>query len=303
LGKLFEGLLQNALDHQPALRTCRCGRPRRHKGRRVRGLLSSVGAIRLSGVYWYCKECGGQHALEALADGSATTAVRELLCLLGASLTSFAKASTASRKLLGLPVSEAYIRRLCYSQGRCVGVKPAMVQPDQDLLGSCDGTMVNTTQYGWKELKAYQFNYGRHKHGRAYLESSTDFVPRLRHAAVAMKAGEAERFFWVSDAAEWINKGVDKELPMAIRIIDIWHAWEHVHEASRGVYPNNQQKALAWAKRYCADLEDYGGRVLWRRLRHAKYDAPERQSAVDALRAYLRKNSSRLDYPTYKDND
>ena len=106
--------------------------------------------------------------------------------------------------------------------------------------------------------------------------------------------------FWVSDAAEWIDKGVAVQLPMAIRIIDIWHAREHVHEASRGVYPNDQSKANAWAERYCADLEDYGGRSLWRRLRHAKYDDPERQAAVDALRGYLLKNADRLDYPTYK---
>ncbi len=301
LGKLFEGLLQNALDHQPPLRTCpRCGRRRRHKGRRTRGLLSSVGAISLSGPYWYCRDCGGQHALEALADGSASVMVRELLCLLGTALVSFAKASTASKKLLGLPVSEAYIRRLCQREGRRVSIKPSPVEPGQDIMGSCDGTMVNTTQQGWKELKAYQFRHGRHKHGRAYLESCDRFVPRLRRAAVAMKAGKAEHLFWVSDAAEWIDKGVSKQLPMAIRIIDIWHAWEHVHEASRGVYPNDQHKAHAWAKRYCADLEDYGGRALWRRLRHAKYADPDRQAAVDALRAYLLKNAERLDYPTYK---
>ena len=303
LGTLFEGLLQNALDHQPPLRTCpRCGRRRRHKGRRTRGLLSSVGAIRLSGPYWYCRDCGGQHALEALADGSASVMVRELLCLLGTALMSFAKASTASKKLLGLPVSEAFIRRLCYSEGRRVAIKPAAVEPGQDVVGSCDGTMVNTTHEGWKELKAYQFGYGRHKHGRAYLESCDRFVPRLRRAAVAMKAGKAENLFWVSDAAEWIDQGVSKQLPMAIRIIDIWHAWEHVHEASRGVYPHDQHKAHAWARQYCADLEDYGGRALWRRLRHAKYSDPDRQVAVDALRAYLLKNAERLDYPTYKAN-
>ncbi len=303
LGTLFEGLLQNALDHQPPLRTCpHCGRRRRHKGRRTRGLLSSVGAISLSGVYWYCRDCGGQHALEALADGSASAMVRELLCLLGTSLMSFAKASTASKKLLGLPVSEAYIRRLCYSEGRRVDIKPAAAEPGQDVVGSCDGTMVNTVQDGWKELKAYKFWYSGHKHGRAYLESSDRFTPRLRRAAAAMNAGDAGNLLWVSDAAKWIDKGVSLQLPMAICIIDIWHAWEHVHEASRGVYPNDQDKAHAWAKRYCEGLEDYGGRELWRRLRHAKYADADRQAAVEALRGYLLRNADRMDYPTYKAN-
>jgi len=91
--------------------------------------------------------------------------------------------------------------------------------------------------------------------GRAYWESSDQFTPRLRRAAVAMGAGKADHLFWVSDAAEWIDKGVAKQLPTAIRIIDIWHAWQHVHEASRGVYPDDEAKAHTWARRYCADLE------------------------------------------------
>jgi len=59
LGNMFEMLLQNALDHQPPERICpNCSRPRRHKGCRPRGLLSSIGAVRVSGIYWYCPYCG-----------------------------------------------------------------------------------------------------------------------------------------------------------------------------------------------------------------------------------------------------
>lgn len=58
LGKTLEGLLQAALDGMPEARTCpQCGRRRRHKGRRERGLISSIGAIRLTGPYWYCRRC------------------------------------------------------------------------------------------------------------------------------------------------------------------------------------------------------------------------------------------------------
>jgi rubredoxin len=303
LAQTFQGLLQVAMDALPASRTCpRCGGRRRHKGRRERGLISSLGAIRLEGVYWHCPQCGGQHSLEALSGGSASGVMRELLCLLGTSMASFAKAEMASVKLLGVRVSKAYILRLCRREGRSVALRPVEMDAEHptDLIGSCDGTMVNTTQKGWKELKAYQFRHGEHRHGRAYLEPSDRFMPRVRRAAIALKAGRAERVFWVSDAAEWINKGIETQLPTAERIIDIWHAWQHVHEASRGVYPDNESKGQSWARRYCADLEAYGGRQVWRRLRHAKYVEPRRQAAVEALRAYLLKNADRLDYPTYK---
>jgi len=303
LGRLFEKLLQNALDHQPAARTCpRCGKRRRHRGVRPRGLISSVGAIRLSGPYWHCWDCGGQHALDALADDSVSGPMCELLCLLGTALASFAKASAASEKLLGVRVSDSFIRRLCHRRGRRVTVEPVPIEPTgcQHVVGSCDGTMVNTRQDGWRELKAYQFRHGSHKHGRAYLEPSGCFVPRLRKAAMALKVDRAEQVVWVADAADWIDKGVRIQLPMAVRIIDIWHARQHVHEAAMQIYPDDDAKARAWALRYCRDLEDYGGKAVWRRLRHATYRQAYRQAAVDTLRKYLKKNAARLDYPAFR---
>ncbi|MHC4433160.1 MAG: hypothetical protein ACYTBS_15060, partial [Planctomycetota bacterium] len=138
LGSIFENLLQNALDHQDENRDCpKCGRRRRHKGRRERGLLSSVGAIRLHGTYWYCSGCGGQHAVETLAPESSSRPMQQLLCLLGTSMASFAKASFAGNKLLGIRVSDATIRRLCCKHGLKVPVDPVAMKPETDLLGSC----------------------------------------------------------------------------------------------------------------------------------------------------------------------
>jgi hypothetical protein len=300
LGSVFEKLLQNAVDRQEEQRTCpQCGRRRRHKGRRQRGLLSSIGAIRLEGVYWYCPDCGGQHAADALAPESSSRPMQQLLCLLGTSMASFAKASFACTKLLGVRLSDATIRRLCYQHGQNVPIAPVPATPEKDVVGSCDGTMVHTRQTGWRELKAYQFCYDDHRHGRAYLESSKRFAPRLRKAAVALKAGNARRIFWVSDAAEWIDKAVEQQLPMAIRIIDIWHAWQHIHEASRVIYPDDEAKARRWAERYCKVLENSGGYALWQRLRQTRYPQADRHQAVDALRRYLLKNASRMAYPDY----
>jgi hypothetical protein len=303
LGQTFQGLLQVVVDNLPAARACpRCGANRRHKGRRERGLISSVGAIRLTGPYWYCRGCGGQHALEALAGGSVSRAMRELLCLLGTALASFAKAEAASKKLLGVMVSEAFIRRLCRREGHTVKVRPVVIDGKEarDLVGSCDGTMVNTTQLGWKELKAYQFRHGGHRHGRAYMESSDDFLLRVRHAAVKLKAGRAQRFFWVSDAADWINKGISKQLPAAKRIVDLWHAYQHVHEASRKIFGEGTTRAKQWAKKYCDELRRYGGWTVWNSLRRVRYKASERQEALEALLTFLRRNADRMDYPTYQ---
>jgi hypothetical protein len=304
LRSTFEILMQSALDNQREDRQCpQCGRRRRHKGQRQRGCLSSIGAIGVNGVYWYCPDCGGQHAADALMPESISKPMQQLLCLLGVSLASFAKASKASEELLGVRVSDNTIRRLCYKYGDKVAVSPVPIEPKTDITGSCDGTMIHTRQDGWRELKAYQYCYGDHRHGRAYLEPADQFVRRLRTAAVALRAGRARQFTWVSDAAEWIDAGVAKQLPMAVRIIDIWHAWQHVHEASRTIYPDDEDKALRWARRYCGILHELGGRILCDRLRHCRYAEPERRQAVEKLRKYLRKNGSRLDYPHFRSLD
>lgn len=54
LERLFERLLQSALDGQSeqARRCPTCGGRCRRKGERERGLLSTLGAIRLRGPYW-----------------------------------------------------------------------------------------------------------------------------------------------------------------------------------------------------------------------------------------------------------
>jgi len=303
LGDMLEVLLQNAVDNQPPARTCpTCGHRRRHKGTRPRGLLSSVGALQLSGTYWYCPNCGGQHAVDALADGSASTAMREMLCLLGTAMSSFAKADLAAAKLLGVRVSVSYIRRLCEREGRRVNVAPPELPaaPSTDLTGSCDGTMVNTCQDGWKEIKAYQFRFDSQTYGRAYLEPSDQFLPRIRQAALAMRAGRARHLFWVSDAAAWIEKGLRVQWPDAIQIVDYWHACQHVHEAARGLFGDGTPRAKAWAERYSRELRTYGGWTLWNSLRRVRYKDRDRQAALDALLGYLQRNADRMDYPTYE---
>jgi len=303
LGAVLAALVQNALDHQPERRECpTCGQRRRHKGLRSRGLLSSVGALRVQGVYWYCPHCGGQHALDSLAPESFSRPMQELLCLLGTALASFAKAATAAHKLLGIRVSDATIRRLCIHHGAQEQAQPAPVEAGQEVTGSCDGTMVNTRQDGWKELRAYQFRYGSHKHGRAYLESAKAFTPRLRQAAIAIQAAWAVRLFWVADAAAWIDKGVRQQLPAAIRIIDLWHAWQHIYAAAQAIGPDDEGKARQWAQRYGRVLKGKGAWGLLQQLRSLRYTPAARQAALNKLRCYLRKHADHLDYPTYLEN-
>lgn len=302
---LLEGLLQGVLEREGQARRCPgCGAGRRHKGRRRRGVISSVGSLRLEGPYWYCRRCGrGEHALEALVPESVSGVMKEMVCLLGTSSGSFAKAGRACEKLLGVRLSRDLIWRLCRDEGRrLLGCLPAPppVRQGADLLGSCDGMLVNTRQEGWRELKAYRYEHSGGVCGGAYLEASKGFVARLRRVAVEMGAGRAGRFFFVSDAAGWIDKGVSVQLPTAIRIVDIWHAYQHVHEAAVKIYGEGTSRAAAWGDRWCEHLRRHGGRVTWWSLRRVRYRDRGRQRALEALLGYLDRQAERLDYPRYE---
>jgi hypothetical protein len=293
------------LDRQSRPSHCpQCGHWWHSKGRRERGLITRVGAVKLTGAYWYCEKCGhGQHSMETLAGQSTSRQMRELLCLLGVGLGSFEKAALASQKLLGVRVSKDTIADVCRQEGiRAQGRAPtvASVPAGADLVGSCDGTMVNTRQEGWKEVKGYVWRHDQGVLGRAYLETAEEFAPRLRQSALALRAGQAGRVIVVSDAAEWIDRAVAVQLPMAQRIVDIWHAYQHVHEAAGKIHGEGTPRAHAWARRWCEHLREHGGRVTWHSLRRVRYEPAGRQSALQALLGYLDRNAERMDYPTYE---
>ncbi|MEX0886375.1 MAG: hypothetical protein WD009_08050 [Phycisphaeraceae bacterium] len=157
LGQLLQGLVQQALAwHEPATRACpRCDIRRRHKGRRPRKLVSSLGRLDVHGVYWQCPACGlGEHALDRWASQTLSPLLVELLSFTAASTTSFAKAEQATGKLMGVTVDEQTLRRVALAEGRRLTRASSPAPPSTPLagstnepqplaVGSCDGTMVH----------------------------------------------------------------------------------------------------------------------------------------------------------------
>jgi hypothetical protein len=305
LGQVLTAAMQLAVDAQPEARTCpHCGGARRHKGQRRRTPLSSLGALRLEGVYWYCPRCGqGEHAADAVIGRSFSEVLRELLCLLAVGLVSFERASQAATKVLGVRVDDETLRRLTHREGERVKAAPLsapLVPPQTDLVASCDGTMVHIREDGWRELKAYLFTHEAGRLGGAHLEEAEQFTPRLRQAALALRAGQARRVFAVSDAAEWIDRGFRIQWPMAIRIVDLWHACQHVQAAGQFLYPKDEAQGRRWGRSWSTRLRQQGGAKVLAALSHRRGKPAAWHQALAPLRRYLANQADRLDYPTYE---
>lgn len=310
LANLFAGLGQAKLDQQEQGRRCSCGGRMHHAGEREREVMTSMGPIRLHGVYRRCRDCGHRHhPVDQISREWLSEPMQDLLTLLGVSMASFAKAESVCRQVLRVKVSDQTLRRQTEAAGRALPPKPPGDRPvaaGERLIGSCDGTSVNTREDGWRELKAYLFEHGEGKQrvtlSEATLERTERFCPRIREGAVAMNARDAGELFFVADAAPWIDEGLRVNLPDAVRIIDIFHAYEHVHAAAKGMFGEETDKTSPWADLWCEQLRLEGGREVWDRLRRTRhrYDpGSEARLALEQLLGYLDRHAEHLDYPQY----
>jgi hypothetical protein len=315
--RMYQTMLSAASAAGDGGRVCPdCGARRRHKGWRPRKVLTSVGEVAVDGVCWQCPPrahggCGRHaHASARLGLDSAATMtgpLRELICLLGLSQSSFAHAGLALEKLMHLRLSVPTVAGVCEEEGR--RIEAADPPPDRlvqgTLVGSCDGTMVHTRRTGWRELRAWRFDddAGRRGSGAA-LEDAATFMPRLREQALNHHADQVERFVFVSDAAAWIGQAVTEHLPEASEhVIDIYHAYQHIHEAARQLYGEGTDAAHAWAKGWCDELYLRGGSVVRQRLQHARFRSPQQQAALRQLLGYLQRHEHGMDYPRYRRED
>jgi hypothetical protein len=321
---LLERLLQGQLDaRREQGRTCpACQGKRRHQGVRSRSLGSSLGRLEVDGIYWRCPGCGDcGHGLDVLADEQSTRLLRELLTTAGVAAASFDKAEVLVRALLGIDADDDTLRRLCLEQGRrlmrATPQAAPVSQTPQVVVGSCDGTMVNTRERGWSELKTLRFDRcvleptpvseGRHdlrtrtlaSDAQARLEKASDFTPRLAAAARDLAASETCRRVFVSDCAEWITHAVRKHLPGWTHVADRYHLRRHLHATAEAIYGKDSPDASKWSASMARRLTEQGGTKLADRLRRLALfypDVQHQRAVLDRVR-FLNKHADRLRYP------
>jgi hypothetical protein len=307
--KLMQRLLQSGINqHEEETRLCpKCQGRRRHQGVRERKLLSGFGSLTVEGIYWRCPYCGTcGHAADALMTDSMSALMRGLVCLLGVSLASFDKAELVAKRILGVKVDDDTIRRLCQKEGweaaRQQDQPPEPVKTDDELLGSCDGTSVNTRETGWREIKAFRFEHTGGCYGGAYLEHVAQFVPQMVMASERLKADQAGRRLFLSDMAVWITDAVARDLPGWNHIADYWHACQHLFPPGEALYGKDSPRTDKWSRYWCRRLRRYGARAVDDRLCYLAlyYEDLKHQRVVLDLAAFLRRHADRMDYPAYE---
>ncbi len=304
---LMQELLQASVHRsQEQLRHCpSCGGKRRHRGVRPRRLQSSLGAMELEGIYWQCPDCGNSiHAVDLVAEGRLSGVFKEMVLLLGVGSASFAKSELLAEKLLGVQTDDDTIRRTCEAEGERAlsSPSPATAAGEGELLwGSCDGTMVNTRETQWREVKAARFSHSKGDVAIAMLDSADYFLPQMAEMARALLPEKPGPLVITSDCAEWITKGVREHLAGWRHIADYWHACQHIHKTAESLYGEHDPQAREWSSGFSRQLREQGAARLADELRPLAMDYPDlkHQRAVLDLAKFLDKHSGRMEYPQY----
>jgi hypothetical protein len=133
-----------------------------------------------------------------------------------------------------------------------------------------------------------------------YLASfvpADQFGPWVRQAALARGLALAQRVIFLGDGAAWVWELARTCFPLAVLILDYYHASEHVGDLARAVYAD-AGTAQNWALRWRSLLYDSELDVLLAEARAAS--APTPSEDVQRELDYLERNRARMDYRRYR---
>ena len=125
----------------------------------------------------------------------------------------------------------------------------------------------------------------------------------IRDMSADIKLKQAQEVAAVTDGAEWIAHLVRDNLPAGTTVIlDYFHASQHVHQARRTVFGEENAEGNAWADRLLEDLCGGGWDRAWERLveTRSRLRSKVKRKALDDLTGYLLERREKVDYASFR---
>lgn len=264
-----------------------------------------------------------------------TAAVAQLVTLAG-TLTSFAQAAEKTLpKMCGLRLSESTVRRVAEDAGGRLG----RVLEEGETFGqespwswhrdaqgrrcayaSLDHTGVRQQSPGGGKAEGRMAAVGMiynprsehdsqppRPHQVRYLSGLCDLDElslQLRRQAAQVGWDDAQQQIVLSDGGSGLEQFAQRTFPLAVRILDFWHASEHLAELARALHGEDEEAFDEQHHAWCHVLKHEGGAALIARLE--ALDLGGHAATVQEVHRqqlqYFRNHVSRMDYPTYVAN-
>ena len=309
--------------------------------------------------YYHCPDCrSGQWPWDqtlGLGQRRQTPAVMQLVSL-AATLTSFDQAAKRMLpKLCGLRFSKSTVRRTAEDAGERLGklleqgetfgdARPWSWQRDaagrRCAYASLDHTGIPQQAAGGGKAEGRMAAVGmiynpdsEHDpqepppHQMRYLSGLYDLDElslQLRRQAAQVGWDDAEQQIVLSDGGSGLEQFAQRTFPLAGRILDFWHASEHLSELARALHPEDQavenpvindhetenqaaENPSAFEEQlhqWCQLLKHEGGGAMVAQLE--ALDVRGHSAAVQEVHrqqlGYFRNHAGRMNYPTYVAN-
>ena len=281
-------------------------------------MLTISGVVQLQRRYLRCPAgCGGTFPLDERlgVKGYVSWSAQRLLSLAAGSW-SYDQAAEHLHEFCGLRVSDTTIRAIAQQHGgqmrRWQHQEPAagaaFRQAEGEAEFATDGTSVNTT-HGWREMRVGVF--AKRKRGKpqsvarweerhlpapaarvafAGLVRADSFGGQWRQWASRLGLKQTQELTVLADGARWIWKQMDRHLPGAQGVLDIYHASAHLHQTAAVLHGERTPAAQRWVDARRRRLLQGGASSLLNVFAEERKTlrSPRDRASLDGLCDYLR---------------
>ena len=131
------------------------------------------------------------------------------------------------------------------------------------------------------------------------IESAEEFGWRICAEAVRRGLCQAQRVVVLADSAEWIKNLWQMHFPMAMFIIDLYHAREHVSHLSKMLFSGDNKRAEQQRIRWWTDLDAGNVDKIIRQARQRLCDQESREKIETEIH-YFEKNKAYMRYAEFR---
>jgi hypothetical protein len=296
--------------------------------------------MRITRAYYHCRDCGHGHVpLDqevGLTAAHLTPAAAEVTCIAGVQ-TSFAQAAEVTlEKMSGLRLSESTVERTTQAAGQRLAellqegetfAKPQPWEWERDAAGrTCAYVSLDATgirQQGENGAKAegrmayvgmiynprgasrtLERRKASTPHQVRYLAGFYDLDQlglQLRRQAAQVGWDDAEQQIALSDGGSGLEEFFRKNFPLAVCILDFWHAKEYLVEFDKALFGENSAEGAAWLDQRCHQLKHSGGAAVLASLESLDLSGRSEalREAQRCVTTYFRNHQHKMDYPRY----
>ena len=133
------------------------------------------------------------------------------------------------------------------------------------------------------------------------FEAAPDFGSRIRAEALRRGLGQAAQVVFLGDGAAWIWELARVNFPTALRILDLYHALERLHELCAGLYGADTPWAARMQQTWTAMLKnDQVGEVITAARRRRQHLGASPEDALEKQIADFEHHQDKMRYKTYR---